>query len=164
MVLLLGLAQAELDGRGIGSELFVDTLGLATGRHLIERYAMGRVERLETQAPRGTQDPARLTAVLECFHAHVATPIRLETLAAAARLSPFHFCRLFKATTGLSPYQFQLGLRIQRAKRLLREPEHRRLSLARVASACGFSDQSHLTRHFKRLVGTTPARFAQAVR
>ncbi|QEG01778.1 HTH-type transcriptional activator Btr [Stieleria maiorica] len=98
-----------------------------------------------------------LRAVEEYIHAHLDQNISLADLADVAHLSEFHFARLFKQTTGLPPYQFVIHQRVERAKRLIAA---RQLSLVQIAIAVGFSDQSQLNRHFKRLVGVTPRRFA----
>jgi AraC family transcriptional regulator len=89
--------------------------------------------------------------------ANLEATLRLETMAAIAHLSPYHFARQFKTTTGLSPYQYVIGRRIERAKYLLQKSTE--LSLAEIALRAGFSDQSHFSFHFKRIVGTTPRRF-----
>ena len=81
----------------------------------------------------------------------------LEQMAAAARLSPYHFARQFKAATGLPPHQFVIRRRVERAKQLLQTGGG--FSLAEVAARVGFSDQSQFTHHFKRLVGVTPGQF-----
>ena len=77
--------------------------------------------------------------------------------AAAAHVNPYHFARLFKAGTRLPPHQYVIARRVERAKELLRGRD--RPPLAEVATEVGFSDQSHFTRHFRRLVGVTPRRF-----
>ena len=63
---------------------------------------------------------------------------------------------LFKRSTGLPPHQYVIRERTEKAKALLFKTD---LPISVVARDCGFSDQAHLTRHFKRAVGTTPARF-----
>jgi AraC family transcriptional regulator len=78
-------------------------------------------------------------------------------MAAVARLSPYHFARLFKAATGLPPHRYVVARRVERAKLLLQEGGD--LSLAGIAARAGFSDQSQLSHHFKRAVGVTPRRF-----
>ena len=85
-------------------------------------------------------------------------PLDLADLAAVARLSPYHFHRSFRVTTGLTPHAFQTNLRIAHARTMLRAGD----SIAGVAASCGFADQSHLTRTFRRAVGVTPGRFAAA--
>jgi AraC-like DNA-binding protein len=86
---------------------------------------------------------------------HFAEKISLEQLGNLADMSPFHLARTFRAATGLSPFQYQLHLRLTRARSLLCSGK----SAAAVAASTGFVDQSHLTRHFKRALGLTPGRF-----
>lgn len=76
-------------------------------------------------------------------------------------LSPYHFARQFKAATGLPPHQFVIVRRVERAKQLLGAGD---LPLAGVAAQAGFSGQSLLCHHFKRLVGVTPRRFRLSAR
>ena len=84
--------------------------------------------------------------------------VDLASLSAVAGLSRFELVRRFRAQLGLTPHAFQTNLRIARARALLRAGERP----AAVALACGFADQAHLTRTFKRAVGVTPGRFAAA--
>jgi AraC family transcriptional regulator len=86
----------------------------------------------------------------------------LEQMAAVAHLSPYHFARRFKATTGLPPYQYVIARRVERAQHLLRKDQE--LSLVEVALRAGFSDQSKFSFHFKRLVGVTPRQFLLSAR
>jgi AraC-like DNA-binding protein len=81
--------------------------------------------------------------------------ISLSTLADEVGLSKFHLLRLFREEVGATPHAYQLHLRIARARELL----DARASAAEVALACGFADQAHFTRTFKRIVGFTPGRF-----
>jgi AraC-like DNA-binding protein len=84
--------------------------------------------------------------------------VPLEELAAVAGLSRFELVRRFRSETGLTPHAFQVNLRIARARALLTEG----VTPAAVAADCGFADQPHLTRTFKRAVGVTPGRYARA--
>lgn len=86
---------------------------------------------------------------------HFVENITLETLAGIAGLSPFHFSRLFAEQFGMPPHAFQTQLRVLRAKALLGQGR----AIPQVASQTGFADQSHLTRHFKRLVGVPPGQY-----
>lgn len=88
---------------------------------------------------------------------HFAENVSLEQLARVANLSPFHFSRVFAEETGMPPHAFQTQLRVARAAALLREG----WPIPQAADAAGFADQSHLTRHFKRLTGVTPGRYTQ---
>jgi AraC family transcriptional regulator len=86
----------------------------------------------------------------------------LTQLAAVVGLNPYHFARQFKAATGLPPHQYVIARRVERAMQLLQAGTG--LSLAEVALHAGFSDQSQLSHHFKRLVGVTPGRFRTPAR
>jgi AraC-like DNA-binding protein len=92
-------------------------------------------------------------AYLEDNHAANVSLLELEQVAA---LSGFHLARLFQQEVGMPPHAYQIQVRIAHAKRLLL----RGLPVSRVASETGFFDLSHFTRHFKRLVGVAPGRYA----
>jgi len=84
-----------------------------------------------------------------------AENISLLELAGIANLSPFHFTRVFCNRFGMPPHAYQTQIRILRAKRLLMQ----RQSIAEIAMQTGFADQSHFTRHFKRITALTPAQY-----
>jgi AraC-like DNA-binding protein len=84
--------------------------------------------------------------------------VTLAELATVAGLSRFELVRRFGAQDGVTPHAFQTNLRVEHARRLLAAGG----APAAVAAACGFADQPHLTRVFKRAVGVTPARYARA--
>jgi AraC-like DNA-binding protein len=86
--------------------------------------------------------------------------VTLAELAGALRASPYHLARAFKATVGLSPHAFQVHVRIERAMKLMRQG----MPAVDAASQVGFADQSHFTRHFKRVIGLTPGRYARSAR
>nr|WP_247711907.1 helix-turn-helix transcriptional regulator [Qipengyuania qiaonensis] len=80
-------------------------------------------------------------------------------MARVTGLSPAHFSRLFKEVIGDSPYQFVMDYRVEQAKRMLGEQSR---PLSDIALACGFADQAHFTRIFKRLTGMTPRAYGLA--
>jgi AraC family transcriptional regulator len=94
---------------------------------------------------------------VEYIEEHLDAELTLDHLAGVAHLSPYHFARLFKNSTGLPPHQYVIARRVERAKDLLRGKD--RFPLVDIAAEVGFSSQSHFTRHFKRLVGVTPKHF-----
>ena len=98
--------------------------------------------------------PWQMRIVREYILAHLGGRLSVRDLALVARLSHRHFARAFKASFGLAPHAFVMGRRVERAKELIRDSG---LPLSEVALACGFSDQSHLTRLFSRIEGVTPA-------
>jgi AraC family transcriptional regulator len=100
--------------------------------------------------------------VLGLIEEHLCADLTLEQMAGTAYLSTYHFARQFRAATGASPHQYVIARRVERAKQLLQQPGD--LKLAEVATRAGFSDQSHLTNRFKRLVGITPSQFRASAR
>ena len=86
--------------------------------------------------------------------------ISLADLAGVVQLSVFHFLRKFRAEFGCPPHAYVMQRRIEQAKRQL---ARRDIPLKVVAADCGFSDQSHMTRLFRRLLGTTPAEYRNSV-
>lgn len=91
--------------------------------------------------------------------AHLQGPIFTSTLAEVAQLSTGHFCRAFKVSTGETPHGYIVRQRIRRAQLLMRDTQD---TLSQIACACGLSDQAHLTRLFRRWVGTTPLAWRRA--
>jgi AraC family transcriptional regulator len=103
--------------------------------------------------PRGGLAPWQERRARELLMASLASDINLADLAASCGLSPRYFARAFRISIGLPPHKWLLQQRVERAKELLL---HTSDSLGQVALACGFADQSHLTRVFSRAVGATP--------
>lgn len=116
--------------------------------------AAGYGQRVEAY---GREDSV-VKAACEYLRANLAGQPSLDDLAAQARLSRFHFLRVFRRTTGLPPHQYLLNLRIEQARVLLR----RGIPPSQVAARVGFADQSHLNRHFKRYVGSTPGHYVES--
>lgn len=96
----------------------------------------------------------RLRRVIDYLDTALPDRVELTELAALAGLSPFHFSRAFKVSTGMAPYHWQLDARIRRAQTLLIDTQ---ASLDQVAEATGFADAVHFGRTFRKLVGATPA-------
>ena len=113
------------------------------------------------RSPRGVLSRRQLRLAVEHIRANLTRDMRLEHIAGAAGMSAFHFARLFKNTTGMSPYRYLMRARVEQAKALLRGGEQ---SLARIAAELGFADQSHMTTVFKRFAGTTPKAFRESWR
>lgn len=120
---------------------------------LVTRYADPHIEL--RSVGRENQPVKR---VQEYLGAHFAENVSLEQIAALADLSPFHLIRVFRRQVGLPPHAYLTQVRIKKAKILLALGE----PIAQVAIKTGFVDQSHLTKHFKRVVGVTPGKYVIA--
>jgi len=101
--------------------------------------------------------PAGVRRAIALADARFIEPLTLGDLAGSAGMSDFHFARLFTQATGMSPHKYVVHRRVVEACRLLRD----QTAPADVATRVGFADQAHLTRHFKRVIGITPAHFAR---
>jgi AraC-like DNA-binding protein len=125
-------------------------------------FVAGMVEELVDDTSRAL--PTRADAdwraaerVRECLQHDASSTIDLTSLASQTGMSRFQALRAFKRRYGLPPHTYQLRVRLGLAQKSLREG----LQPAHVAAEYGFVDQSHLTRHFKRLMGVTPAQYAR---
>jgi AraC-like DNA-binding protein len=105
-----------------------------------------------------TDEPAAIRAARDYIHEHWHVDFSLDELAHAVGRSPFHLVRAFRSRIGMPPSAYRRALRVEAAKQLLKAGQ----SPIVVAARCGFCDQSHLNRHFKRATGVTPARYATA--
>lgn len=147
------LGQAHRAAAGGESELGTDSWMLDTLSSLL-RHAL----RPGLALPRLRHERKRVERARDFISDHFADSISLDTLAEVVQLSPFQLCRTFSREYGLSPHSYQTAMRVDRAKLLLAGG----MALADAAVATGFYDQSHLHRHFQRIVGVTPGRYAAA--
>jgi len=151
--------KREIDAGYPGGKLYGESLASAMAVHLVRHYS--NLASSNRNAGLGSgPGPLRqqIREAVYYIHEHYAAEISLSTLARLAGLSPFHFARLFRESTGLAPHQYVIQCRIERARNLLLAGEQ---TTAQIAVAVGFCDQSHLTTHFKRVFGLTPKKFRQ---
>jgi len=164
---IAGVLAREALSRDRAGGLFSQSLANILAVHLLRHYATGvDGDALEPSVLAGRQaaqvgptsagQPRAVAQALEFIHQNYARDLMLSDIASAVNLSPFHLSRLFKRTLGVSLYQHVLQVRVTSARSLLASSGR---SLAEIAAAVGFADQSHLTRHFKRVTGVTPRRF-----
>ena len=109
----------------------------------------------------GSESLADLAEAVRRIHEAYGRSLRVEELAALARLSEYQFARRIRALFGITPAQLVIKTRIDAARRLLAEDDE---PVAGVAAACGYCDQSALTRQFKAVVGLTPAQYRRRQR
>ncbi|KMO44843.1 hypothetical protein VQ03_01100 [Methylobacterium tarhaniae] len=138
--------------------LFVDGLTTALAAHLIANYT---IDRWKPSTAAQKLDERRLDRVTDYIDAHYAEPIPLERLAAEACLSPFHFSRLFRAATGLTPHRYVTERRVRAAREALALD---RATLLDIAVEHGFGSQDNFTRVFRKSTGLTPGQYRAMVR
>jgi AraC-like DNA-binding protein len=100
-------------------------------------------------------EKSKINRVKQYLEEHHVRNLTLEELADVGQLSPYYLLRTFQKTVGLTPHAYLTQIRIEVAMRLLREGK----TISDVAFGTGFTDQSHFTRHFKRIMGVTPGQF-----
>jgi AraC family transcriptional regulator len=106
--------------------------------------------------PSGGLSRHQARRVLEYVEANLSGPLSLKKLSEIADLSLYHFAHMFKQTVGVTPYQYVLGRRLERAKTMLRSAK---VGLVDISLATGFDSQSHFSSTFRRMVGATPTEF-----
>jgi AraC family transcriptional regulator len=143
----------ELALGGPNGVLYAETLTVGLVLHLLANHGVAKPK---VRSPRGKLNSFQLRSVLDCIASQLEGDVSLMTLAKRARISPFHFARLFRATVGVAPHQFVSRLRLEKAVRLMKASK---MTLAHIAVECGFHDQPHFTRAFHSVFRTTPARY-----
>ena len=144
---------AEAAQGGAGSRLLVDSLSCQLAVHILRRHA--HVLFREADDSDGLTFRQERT-VRDYVEAHLGENISLDDLAASVALSRFHFARMFRQSVGASPHEFVLQQRLERARLMLSRTS---APLPDVAASCGFADQSHMNRVFRKRVGQTPGQF-----
>lgn len=142
--------RAELISNGLCGRMYTESLAHRLALHLLLYYSNLN---LRVPQPAGRLSQSRLNLVLEYINEHLAEVISLADLASTIQVDTYWFAKMFQRSTGLAPHQYLIERRVEKAKTLLLSTD---LSITEIAYQVGFADQAHLTRHFKRLIGTTP--------
>lgn len=138
------------------SNLFSESLLTCLSIHLLRHYCTSEVR---FKPSNHGLAPYRLQQVIDYIHDNLVDgDTSLRAMAQLAELSSYYFARQFKRSTGLAPHQYVNQQRIEKAKQLLRQ---RKYSITQVAIECGFSDQSHFSRAFRKATDVTPKRYQQ---
>ncbi len=125
-------------------EQLIATIGIALSKNI-------------KSEPKGIYSYGRFSKVVQYLKSHLDREISLTEMAQIMNMNSSYFCRAFQQEIGLSPYQFILQLRIEKAKELLKKsPE---VSISDIAFSCGFSSQNILNKHFRKFVGITPTQY-----
>lgn len=161
---VLGLAavlrRAHLDDLVL-DDLQASTLAHRLVSHLADHYCRPLPRRPGSRPRPGRLERRLLDRVARFVEDHLSEPLLLDDLAREARLSPYHFARSFKASTGMAPHEFVTMRRMERAKALLLTTRH---SVPEVAYSVGHANLSHFRRLFRRHTGLRPSDLRPATR
>ena len=152
---LVAAAHAEMVAGFPSGRLFLDSVEQAMAVALVKGHA---VRHRPVQIYRGGLGSARLRRIKELVHAKTGDDLSLDEMAQSIGLSTAHFARMFRKSTGETPYQFVLRQRVERATAMLRAPDARVLD---VAVACGFKTQQHFAKVFRDACGVSPTQYRQ---
>ena len=148
----IGLVMlAEMEAGGVGGKVYGDALATALATHLLRNHGTAP-QAVPNQ--RGGLPGSALRRVTDFVNDNLSMDLGLSEMAGVANLSRYHFSRQFKRSTGLSPHQYVIQRRVERARELLSGTD---LSVGDIASVVGFTHQSHLAHHTRRHFGVPPS-------
>ncbi len=150
---LVRLLQADMLSGSPAGRLYGEQLGVGLAVYLSTRFL---AHRLKGKNVRSALPGMVLKRIYEYVDGHLEKSISLEQLAEQSGMSRFYFSRLFRNSTGQTPSQYVTRRRVERAKQLLTDGD---LTLRAIATATGFSSQSHFCAIFKAKTGATPAQY-----
>jgi AraC family transcriptional regulator len=149
--------QQEAAKSGKAETLLMDSLTTALAVQLLRHHARHHIAMQETTCDLcGGLSLRAQRQVVEYIADHLSGDVSLDALAKVVGLSRYHFIRAFKNTMGVTPHRYVVQQRVATAQKLMAAG---RLPLREIAQQCGFADQSHFTRQFRRVTGTTPKAF-----
>ncbi|WP_231711081.1 helix-turn-helix domain-containing protein [Xanthobacter dioxanivorans] len=146
---ILSLLHGELVAENRGSALFVEGLAQSLTVHLVRQYALADTEARVQNALPGS----KLRRAVAFMTARLDQPFDLDSLAREVGMSEFHFSRLFKKATGLSPSLYFIRQRVAKAQQLLQETD---TSIIEIGISVGYSSPSHFAQIFRRETGLSP--------
>lgn len=152
---IAAVLKTELESDSVGGKFYVESAITFLAAHLL-RHHCSRTQMFKNYAD--GLPKYRLREAIAYINEHLNEEISLEAIANHLHMSQYYFCHLFKQSIGISPYQYVLQQRIEKAKQLLKQ---RKLTIINVALECGFANQTHFTKHFRKLTGTTPRAYRE---
>lgn len=145
------------DDRGLPFRRLHDAVDAGADRLSLEVAVTEAVDAFAWLRTASPDYPRPVRRAMEYLRERLGDAFTLDDLAQYANLDKFHLCRAFRAQIGIPPHAYLTHLRVSRAKQLLRSG----VRASDVAPLVGFYDQSQLNRHFRRIVGVTPARYGK---
>lgn len=144
--------ELQRDGEALGSNLYADSLANLLAVQLLREYSSNKMPP-ERRYLNGLTKK-KLALVLDLIESDLSENLSLSVLSNATGLSEYHFLRMFKQSTGLTPHQYVINQRIERGKELLKKTD---LSVTEIAYLLGFSTPAHFTHYFHLKTGVTPS-------
>ena len=143
--------KEEMHNKALGGRLYRESLANLFTIHLLRHYCAFEPKFKQQQ---GGLNRDRLRTAIDYIQAHLDEKLTLDAIAQQLNISQYHFCDLFKQSMKIAPYQYVMQQRIERAKQLLRK--HREMAIVDIALRCGFANQTHFYKHFRKYTGMTP--------
>lgn len=140
----------EVKNGGSAGYVYVDALTNALCVQLLRNFSASQPQIASSE---GGLSDRQILQIADYIHEHLAQEIKIAELAELTRMSHFHFSRLFKQAIGVSPHQYVVQQRLERAKHLLKTTE---LPVMEIAISCGFSSHSHLGKLIRQHTGLSP--------
>lgn len=154
----IGLAlKTSLEEDGVGDRFYADAMATALSAHLLRYYSTRQHQFRDYENGLSQQ---KLNQAIDYIQAHLGEDLSLSDLANELEMSQYYFCRLFKRSTGISPHQYLIQQRVERAKHLLKQKKR---TIVSIAVECGFSNQSHFAKYFRQCTGMNPNQFRKTV-
>jgi AraC family transcriptional regulator len=141
--------KLEIQTGCMSGRLYGELLGTALAARLVQNYAVNKSFEFKAHGLPQSQ----LERVIDYIKANLTQDLSILDLATLTSMSESHFSRSFKRSVGISPYQYLMQQRVERAKQLL---EKQSLVISSIALDCGFANQTHLTKVFRQMTGMTP--------
>ena len=147
------LLMAEVRQPQSSGSLYLDSLANVLAVQLLCNYGTNSAQ---IPSYEGGLPIYQLNQVLDYIEAELAEGIKLADLASLLNMSPFHFARMFKQSMGITPHQYVIQQRVERAKHLLKHSDQ---AIIDIALECGFNSHSNLSKQFRKVMGMTPKTF-----
>lgn len=148
----------EATNRQTGYQFFMESIAGQFVVLLLRKAKKTSVSVVSTMRRSGEKH--NINSVIEYLNECYNKDFCMEDIAKIANLSPYHFIRVFKAETGKTPYEYLIGIKIEKAKKLLEVKER---SITEICFLCGFSNLSHFSAVFKKKVGLSPMEFRKTI-
>lgn len=151
------LFKQEMHRLGLGGRLFSESLANCFATHLLRYHCAFEA------CPRnykGGLSTRKLRLAIDYIQANLDQKLSLRIIAQELHMSQFYFSELFKQSMGIPPYKYVLQQRVERSRQLLKNHE---LPITDIAYQCGFANQTHLTKHFRKVIGMTPKKYRKTI-